>query len=131
MRLVRLLHPEHLRLLDNQLLSIEGLIGSAFNDVLTGDSSDNHLWGSAGSDTPKGVGGNDVLEGGAGNDTYVFGHGDGPDNIVNGVVGNAGATGVLFCWPVCDVTATDTRGYVAVRPLRHNLPVKCGSSRLS
>ena len=44
-------------------ISIEGLFGSAFNDVLTGDANANFLRGGAGADT---------LEGGAGIDTFVF-----------------------------------------------------------
>jgi Ca2+-binding RTX toxin-like protein len=44
-------------------ISIEGLFGSAFNDVLTGDADANFLRGGAGADT---------LEGGAGIDTFIF-----------------------------------------------------------
>ena len=45
------------------LKSIEGLIGSAFNDTLTGNSSKNTIEGGAG---------DDVLNGGAGNDTVSY-----------------------------------------------------------
>ena len=44
-------------------VSIEGLIGSPYNDHLTGDAGNNTLIGGGGSDT---------LDGGAGNDTVVF-----------------------------------------------------------
>ncbi|MGB2831422.1 MAG: calcium-binding protein [Methylotenera sp.] len=42
---------------------VESLIGSAFNDTLTGDGNDNLLDGGAG---------NDTLSGGAGNDTFIM-----------------------------------------------------------
>ena len=45
------------------LIGMEGIVGSAFNDFLTGDSHDNYLDGGAGVD---------VLTGGLGNDTYVI-----------------------------------------------------------
>ena len=56
------------------LISIEHIIGSNFNDWLTGDASDNFIQGGAGDDR---------LEGGAGNDFYVFGAGDGTDTLLD------------------------------------------------
>lgn len=44
------------------LLSIEGLIGSAFNDILTGNSRDNVLTGGLGSDVLDGKGGIDTVD---------------------------------------------------------------------
>jgi Ca2+-binding RTX toxin-like protein len=62
-------------------LSIEGLFGSAFNDVLTGDANQNFLRGGAGADT---------LEGGSGGDTFVFAStADGLDHITD-FSGNGG-----------------------------------------
>ncbi|WP_051248527.1 calcium-binding protein [Inquilinus limosus] len=52
--------------------SIENLVGSAFNDVLTGDNGSNYLQGWRGDDTLNGRGGADILHGGAGADTFVF-----------------------------------------------------------
>lgn len=49
-------------------LAIEGLIGSAFNDHLTGDAGANRLDGGAGDDTLSGGLGADTLAGGAGFD---------------------------------------------------------------
>jgi Ca2+-binding RTX toxin-like protein len=46
------------------LINIEGILGSAFNDTLTGDAGDNLL---------SGFGGDDILSGGAGNDTAYYG----------------------------------------------------------
>ncbi len=51
--------------------SIEGLIGSGFNDVLTGDLNANTIAGGAGNDTIDGGAGNDTLTGGAGNDVFI------------------------------------------------------------
>ena len=66
------------------LVSIENLIGSAFDDQLWGDASANRLeggdgndilYGNEGSDTLIGGAGDDVLHGGAGDDTYDGGAG--------------------------------------------------------
>jgi Ca2+-binding RTX toxin-like protein len=45
------------------LISIENLIGSSFNDILTGDGNANTIYGGAGSD---------IVNGGGGTDTYNF-----------------------------------------------------------
>ncbi|WJI38941.1 type I secretion C-terminal target domain-containing protein [Mesorhizobium opportunistum] len=69
--------------LGDTLTSIEGLIGSSYDDFLFGNSGDNYLAGGAGNDTLNGAGGNDTLvggaglntmTGGAGNDTFVIDH---------------------------------------------------------
>ncbi|MGK9165422.1 M10 family metallopeptidase C-terminal domain-containing protein [Inquilinus limosus] len=52
--------------------SIENLVGSAFNDTLTGNSASNYLVGWRGNDTLNGRGGADILDGGLGADTFVF-----------------------------------------------------------
>lgn len=52
--------------------SIENLVGSPFDDVLTGDSGSNYLVGWGGDDTLNGGGSGDILEGGAGADTFVI-----------------------------------------------------------
>lgn len=57
-------------------ISIEGAIGSAFNDTLTGDNGANNFSGGAGNDTLVGNGGNDRLDGGSGADTLIGGTGD-------------------------------------------------------
>lgn len=49
-------------------ISIENLIGSDFNDKLTGDAGPNRISGGEGRDTVDGGFGNDTLLGGAGND---------------------------------------------------------------
>ena len=54
----------------DRLVSIENLVGSGFNDVLTGNSGANKLEGGAGGDT---------LTGGAGNDVYII---QGADTVV-------------------------------------------------
>ena len=66
------------------LVNIEHLLGSAFNDILTGSSAANNfnggdgddtLSGGADADTLLGAAGNDVLEGGAGGDVLTGGAG--------------------------------------------------------
>ncbi|WP_259916945.1 nidogen-like domain-containing protein [Jannaschia sp. M317] len=55
--------------------SIEGLMGSAFNDTLIGDGNDNLIIGGAGDNTLNGGGGNDTLRGGTGSDAHIGGSG--------------------------------------------------------
>lgn len=54
------------------LLNIEHIIGSAFNDALTGNSDKNRLVGGGGDDTLDGGFNDDTLDGGAGNNTAKF-----------------------------------------------------------
>ncbi|WP_373820100.1 Ig-like domain-containing protein [Glaesserella sp.] len=55
---------------------IENLVGSEFNDTLTGNVADNNIYGGAGNDTIDGGAGNDYLDGGLGDDVLVGGLGD-------------------------------------------------------
>lgn len=59
----------------HQLIGIEGLSGSAWNDTLGGDNGGNRLMGGGGHDALDGRGGNDSLFGGDGDDTLVGGAG--------------------------------------------------------
>lgn len=57
-------------------VNVEGLIGSAFDDILVGsDSRGDILIGGAGNDVLTGRGGDDSLQGGAGSDTLLGGAG--------------------------------------------------------
>ena len=67
------------------LTSIENLVGSAYNDFLTGDGAFNFIDGGAGNDTLDGGAGNDTLLGGAGIDRLTGGAGD---DILNGGTGS-------------------------------------------
>jgi serralysin len=58
------------------LVGVEGAVGSAFNDILSGDAGGNRLQGNAGDDRLDGLASDDLLEGGAGNDRLVGGGGD-------------------------------------------------------
>ena len=64
------------------LVLIDGLIGSAFNDTLRGNSSGNDLDGGKGNDTLAGGGGEDTLRGEAGNDVLDGGEDD--DYLIGG-----------------------------------------------
>ncbi len=66
---------------NDTLIGIEGLAGTRFADVLTGDDFNNALFGMGGADTIDAAGGNDavvvsgfgsVIDGGAGNDVIAF-----------------------------------------------------------
>lgn len=59
----------------DSLAGIENVIGSAFNDTLTGDANANGLSGALGNDTLIGGAGNDTLDGGVGNDVLTGGDG--------------------------------------------------------
>jgi Ca2+-binding RTX toxin-like protein len=62
--------------------AIEGLIGSAFADMLTGDDGRNILEGRKGNDRLDGGDGNDTLIGGAGRDRAIF-SGDHDDYVID------------------------------------------------
>lgn len=52
----------------DSLYSVENVIGTHFNDVISGDAADNYLRGMKGQDRLSGGASGDVLNGGAGND---------------------------------------------------------------
>ena len=84
----------------DKIKNVEGVVGSPYDDVLTGDGNNNLLYGLAGNDTLTGGANDDILDGGAGddtlnggpgydslfgksgNDTFVFNSGDGDDNFI-------------------------------------------------
>lgn len=58
---------------DDTLTSIEGAIGTAYDDELSGDDGDNSFFGLGGDDTIDGRGGSDFLSGGPDTDSCVNG----------------------------------------------------------
>ena len=76
------------------LRGIESLVGSAHDDVLTGDAGANRFWGGNGNDDLNGNDGNDTLYGEAGADTLSGGAGD--DVLIGGPGGDAlnGGSGI-------------------------------------
>ena len=68
---------------NDTLSSIEDVIGSSFDDTLTGTAGGNFLIGDSGNDIINGGGGSDTLDGGAGNDTLKGG--DGNDMLDGGI----------------------------------------------
>lgn len=60
----------------DRLTSIENVVGSSHDDILSGDAGSNRL---------KGGAGNDLLIGGGGYDHYVIGRGQGHDTLINGI----------------------------------------------
>ena len=61
---------------DNAHGDIETLVGSTFDDVLTGNDGSQSLFGNAGIDRADGLGGNDVVNGGTDDDELYGGAGD-------------------------------------------------------
>lgn len=57
------------------IFNVEAIIGSAFDDVITGGDNGDYLKGENGNDTLNGGLANDQLFGGEGNDTYLYGSG--------------------------------------------------------
>ncbi|WP_166870989.1 calcium-binding protein [Massilia mucilaginosa] len=57
------------------------LIGTVKGELITGQAGNDWIDGKGGDDTIDGGLGNDVVHGGLGNDTYLFGRGDGQDDI--------------------------------------------------
>jgi Ca2+-binding RTX toxin-like protein len=57
------------------IINVENLVGSKFDDILTGDAGSNTLTGGAGADTLNGGAGNDMLIGGSGADKLNGGDG--------------------------------------------------------
>jgi Ca2+-binding RTX toxin-like protein len=74
----------------DNILDVENILGSSFDDVLVGSDGPNHIVGGAGNDTIDGISGNDTLEGNNGIDVLV-GSG-GHDNLLGGA-GNDNLTG--------------------------------------
>ena len=60
---------------------VNSVLGSNFNDTLTGGSGSDFLIGNGGNDTINGLAGNDSLTGGLGADTFIYANGGGADFI--------------------------------------------------
>jgi Ca2+-binding RTX toxin-like protein len=80
----------------DQLNGIEKIIGSNFNDVLTGDYNANTLEGGKGDDVLRGGGGSDLLSGGAGNDSFIVSFGSGNDVITDFQAGAKSGDKIIF-----------------------------------
>lgn len=89
------------------LADVQNAIGSAFDDILTGNSLNNELSGGDGNDTIDGLAGNDQMFGEGGNDTILQGTAaDGADTISGGgnnptgdTLDYSGRTGALYVAP--------------------------------
>ena len=76
----------------DSLSNMENLVGSMFNDSLTGDGNANVLSGLAGNDILSGGGGDDLLIGGTGSDTLTGGAGK---DTFKWMAGDAGGTDTI------------------------------------
>jgi Ca2+-binding RTX toxin-like protein len=74
---------------------LENVVGTSFNDSITGDGSANRLEGGAGKDTLTGREGNDTLLGGGGDDVFVMTNG-GSSYGNDTIDGGAGSDRVEF-----------------------------------
>lgn len=100
---------------DTSLNSIENVIGTGFDDTLSGDGANNQLSGGGGNDILRGRGANDLLTPGAGADTVSGGGGvdivdysdhSNPVNLTLDGTANDGADGEK------DNVATDVEGAI-------------------
>jgi CSLREA domain-containing protein len=85
---------------------VENLVGSSFNDTLTGDSGANRISGGDGNDILTGGAGADVLDGGQGNDTLNF------DNFDTSVIGGSGSDTATVSGATAGVTLNLTAGQI-------------------
>ncbi len=97
------------------LTSIEGVIGTAHNDILGGTAGVNYLWGGGGRDWIYAGQGNDIVAGNGGTDIFVFRNGHGNDRVHDFEIGvdtlRIEFTGLAFE----DLTiSTDYYGYALV-----------------
>ena len=92
----------------DEVFGIEGVLGTAYEDILGGDDLENYLAAGAGDDIVAGEGGSDELFGEEGND-YIYG-GDGDDYIVGGA-----GTDILFGGSGRDVYAVDLGSVDTIR----------------
>lgn len=81
--------------------SIEGVVGSQFNDMLYGDGNGNSIMGLSGADSLNGRGGHDYLYGGNGADTIEGGSGN------DSLSGGADADSFVFAVGFGQDTVTD------------------------
>lgn len=65
----------------DRLSAVENVVGSSFDDLLTGSNAANRIEGGAGDDTLNGGLGSDILDGAAGSDSFVFGTALGAANV--------------------------------------------------
>jgi Ca2+-binding RTX toxin-like protein len=99
------------------LQNVEHVIGSPFNDTISGDNAGNALRGGGGDDTIAGDAGNDCELGGDGNDTFDENEGTstgqggtGTNNGADWLFGNAGADDTVT------YSSRTTRVVVALEP---------------
>ena len=83
---------------NDTLTGFENLLGSAFNDILTGDAGTNAIDGGQGNDTLNGGLGDDMLIGGGGIDTATFAGASGAVlvSLATGVASGAAGNDTLF-----------------------------------
>ena len=109
------------------------VIGTAFNDIITGSNGANTLTGNAGNDTITGNGGNDIISGGAGDDSLQGGTGDDlylfDANTVLGTDSISDALGIntIDCSATRTQSITLNLGLTTAQIVNSNLTLTLGS----
>jgi glucose/arabinose dehydrogenase len=106
----------------DRLSSIQGVIGSAFNDVLKGSTGHNTLRGQAGNDSLSGSAGDDRLYGDAGRDTILGSAGR------DSLSGGQGAD--VFRWQSLGTIGVALSGADVVRDFSHSAHDRLDLARL-
>jgi Ca2+-binding RTX toxin-like protein len=110
----------------DQLTSIEGVIGSAFADHLTGSNRDDIIKGGAGDDVIRGGDGIDEIWGGAGNDRFVFDENDDNGSIIGWNIEGIGDFVAGGTEDVIDLTNSGS-GFSSLQDVLSNSQVMTGA----
>ncbi|MCV6577012.1 MAG: hypothetical protein OIF58_14900 [Cohaesibacter sp.] len=78
----------------DSFVNIEAVIGSSYDDTITGDDGWNGLYGGEGDDVLNGKDGNDNIEGGEGDDVFIFAAGD-DDDVIEDFSAGSGSDDVI------------------------------------
>jgi len=103
----------------DNVLDAEQLLGSIYNDTITGDAGTNQIYGGAGNDEVHAGGGNDSVYGGPGSDKLFGGDGndtikgDDGNDLLGGENGNDSLDGGLGADGIYGNAGNDTADYSA------------------
>jgi Ca2+-binding RTX toxin-like protein len=123
------------------LANVENVIGTEFNDYVTGNKVANLLVGLGGNDCLNGMDGKDAIIGGDGNDLIIGGNGadaiegnDGADVMVgdNLTINNGGGFTPFICNPTLDAMslAVDSKGLPSVNTAKFSTATGTGADTL-
>ena len=110
----------------DQIVNIENVIGSDFDDRIFGDAQDNAFFGGGGRDVIEGGAGNDRLDGGLGRDRLLGGDGDDlfiSDAIQSAIFGGDGIDTIDYSGVLFDMAINFHMGFAGEAPIRTVYPI--------